>query len=80
MPTSRPSLLFHSHLPMFSLGFNRDLEGAFISSPVDGGALVARVGAICLGLNSSTSDQAEKLPSNPLLVSNILYTIKGKYA
>ncbi|KAK2552006.1 hypothetical protein P5673_027020 [Acropora cervicornis] len=62
------------------VSFNRNLEGAFIRSSVDGGAFIARVGAICLGLNSSTSDRAEKLSSNPLHVSNILDTIKGKYA
>jgi len=49
---------------MFSLtlGFNENLEGAFISSSVDGGAFMARVGAFCLGLNSSTSFLAEKVP------------------
>lgn len=49
---------------MFSLtlGFNENLEGAFISSSVDGGAFMARVGAICFGSNSSTSFLEEKLP------------------
>ena len=41
---------------------------------------MARVGAICLGLKSSTSERAEKLPWDPLRVSNILATMYGKYA
>ena len=40
---------------------------------------MARVGAICLGLKSSASERAEKLPWDALHVSNILATMYGKY-
>ena len=49
------SVLTVSHSWTFSLtlGFNENLEGAFVSSWVEGGAFMARVGAIFLGSNSS---------------------------
>ena len=59
---------------LFSLSFSfiENLEGAFNSCSVGGASFIPRVGAICLGLNSSTSEQLEKIPWNSFLVESIL--------
>ena len=60
------------------MGFLSNLEGALISSAVSGGAFIARVRAICVGLNSSAHDCAEWLPSSDFCASSILAATKEK--